>query len=358
MIEILVPRENVNDETVTIVKVLLISGSNIKKGDVILELETTKVNIEVESPCDGLLTHNLSEEDILPVGTLLFTVGKSSENEEVTGQDTVMSKVNAPQSKAVISNAAREKAIELNVDLSSIMTGLISVADVERLASEQPDNEESLLVIDELEISPNSIVIVGGGGHAKMCIDLLRQTKDYEILGIIDDNLEVGAVILGVKVIGGNNSFSKLVTLGVKYAVNGVGAISNPKLRCKIHTDLTNVGFFLPNLVHPASNIEPSVSMGDGNQIMMGAVVGSDVQIGNGCIVNSGAIISHECILRDHCHVAPGAVLAGSIDVGNSSVIGMGATVYLGLTIGRDAMIFNGVNVLKNIPEGKIVDGN
>ena len=358
MIEILVPRENVNDETVTIVKVLLISGSNIKKGDVIVELETTKVNIDIESPCDGLLTHNLSEEDILPVGTVLCTVGKVSEKVEVIGQDTVVSEVNAPQSKAVISNAAREKAIELNVDLSSITSGLISVADVEKLASEQPDTEESLLVIDELEISPNSLVIVGGGGHAKMCIDLLRQTKEYEILGIIDDNLEVGAAILGVKVIGGNNSLSKLVTLGVKFAVNGVGAISNPKLRGKIHTDLTNVGFVLPNLVHPASNVEPSVSMGDGNQIMMGAVVGSDVQIGNGCIVNSGAIISHECILRDHCHVAPGAVLAGSIDVGNSSVIGMGATVYLGLTIGRDAMIFNGVNVLKNIPEGKIVDGN
>ena len=358
MIEILVPRENVNDETVTIVKVLLISGSNIKKGDVIVELETTKVNIDVESPCDGLLTHNLSEEDILPVGTMLCTVGKFSGKEEVTGQDTVVSEVNAPQSKAVISKAAREKAIELNVDLSSIMSGLISVADVERLASEQPDTEEALLVIDELEISPNSLVIVGGGGHAKMCIDLLRQTKEYEILGIIDDNLEVGAAILGVKVIGGNNSFSKLIALGVKYAVNGVGAISNPKLRGKIHADLTNVGLFLPNLVHPASNVEPSVSMGDGNQIMMGAVVGSDVQIGNGCIVNSGAIISHECILRDHCHVAPGAVLAGSVDVGNSSVIGMGATVYLGLTIGRDAMIFNGVNVLKNIPEGKIVDGN
>ena len=31
MIEVLVPRENVNDETVTIVKVLMISGSNIKK---------------------------------------------------------------------------------------------------------------------------------------------------------------------------------------------------------------------------------------------------------------------------------------------------------------------------------------
>lgn len=358
MIEILVPRENVNDETVTIVKVLLISGSSIKKGDVIVELETTKVNIEVESPCDGFLTHNLSEEDVLDVGAVLCTVGESSEKEGVPGQNTVVSKDNARQSNAVISNAAREKAIELNVDLSSIKSGLISVSDVEKLASEQPDIGESLLVIDDLEISPNSIVIVGGGGHAKMCIDLLRQTKEYEILGIIDDNLEMGIAILGVKVIGGNNSLSKLVTLGVKYAVNGVGAISDPKLRGKIHEDLTNVGFVLPNLVHPASNVEPSVTMGDGNQIMMGAAVGSDVQIGNGCIVNSGAIISHECTLRDHCHVAPGAVLAGSIDVGNSSVIGMGATVYLGLNIGRDAVIFNGVNVLKNIPEGKIVDGN
>ena len=358
MIEILVPRENLNDETVTIVKVLLISGSNIKKGDVIVELETSKVNIEVESPCDGLLTHNLSEKDILPVSALLCTVGKSSEKKEVTGQDIVVDKVSVPQSNAVISKAAREKAAELNVDLSSITSGLISVADVEKLALEQPDTELSSLLIDELQISPNSIIIVGGGGHAKMCIDLLRQTKEYEILGIIDDNLKEGAAILGVKVIGGNESFSKLVSLGVKYAVNGVGAISNPKLRRTIHMDLTDAGFFLPNLVHPASNIEPSVSMGDGNQIMIGAVVGSEVKIGNGCIVNSGAIISHECILRDNCHVAPGAVLAGSVDVGDSSVIGMGATVYLGLTIGRDAMIFNGVNVLKNIPEGTIVNGN
>ena len=91
---------------------------------------------------------------------------------------------------------------------------------------------------------------------------------------------------------------------------------------------------------------------------MMDAVVGSDVQVGNGRIVNSGAIISHEYILRDHCHVAPGGGLAGAADVRHSSVIGMEATVYLGLTIGKDAMVFNGVNVVKNVAEGKVVDGN
>jgi len=358
MTEILVPRENVNDETVTIIKVLINSSSNIEKGDVIVELETSKVNIDVESPCEGVLTHNLSEGDILPVGSVLFTVRNASEKEEITGEDTIVSEVDAPQSNVVISKAAREKAQELNVDLSSFTSGFISVANVEKLASEQLNTVSSLSIIDELEILPNSIIIVGGGGHAKMCIDLLRQTKEYEILGIIDDKLKVGDAILGVKVIGANSLLSKLVTLGVKFAVNGVGSISKPKLRSMIHMKLTNIGFFLPNLVHPLSIIEPSVNMGNGNQIMMGSIIGSDVQIGNGCIVNSGAVVSHECILRDHCHVAPGALLAGSIDVGNSSVIGMGTTVYLGLTIGSNAMIFNGVNVLKNIPEGTVVDGN
>lgn len=358
MIDVLVPRDIVNDDSVTVVQVLLESGSNIKEGEVIVELETSKANIDIEAPCDGLLTHNLSEGDVLFVGSLLCKVGDSSANESTADEESIVDEKSLPNSNAVISKSARKRALELSVDLSSIVSGLVSVADVERMARDQSHSEDSLLAIGELDISKNSIVIVGGGGHAKMCIDLLRQSNEYEILGIVDDKLELGSDVFGVKVIGGSDSLHILVKLGLNYAVNGVGAISNPKLRCKIHQDLTGIGFRLPNLVHPSSTIEPSVNMGDGNQIMMGAVVGSDVQIGNGCIVNSGSIISHDCVLRDHCHVAPGAILAGSVDIGESSLIGMGATVFLGLTIGRDAMIFNGVNVLKNVPEGKIVDGN
>ena len=176
-----------------------------------------------------------------------------------------MSEANSPQSNVVISKAARVKALDLNVDLSSITSGLISVADVEKLALEQSDTEPPLVVIVELSLSPNSIVIFGGGGHAKMCIDLLRQTKDYEIIGIIDDKLEGGITILGVKVIGGSSSLSNFVKLGVKYVLNGGWAISNPKLRGKIHEGLAEIGFVLPNLVHPLSNVETCVNMGDGN---------------------------------------------------------------------------------------------
>ena len=353
MTEIKVPQENVNDENVVILEIFFGSGSKVKSGDVLVEIETTKVSLEIEAPCDGILNHNLSKGDILPVGSLLCTIFENIEINKVYSKDSSIEKNSKTTSKAFISNAAKKKALELKIDLSSISSGFVTVSDIEKMSLKK----KAFKNIDNLEIFPNSVFIFGGGGHSKMCIDLVKQTKNYHILGIVDDKLEIGSDVLGVKVIGNTNLINQLSEIGVKYAINGVGSISKPKIRVEIHNKLNDLGFLLPNLIHPSSNIEPSVKMGDGNQIMMGAVVGSDVQIGDGCIVNSKAVISHDCILRDHCHVCPGAILAGSIDVGEISVIGMGATIYIGCKIGNKSIIFNGMNITKDVAENEIVDG-
>ena len=36
------------------------------------------------------------------------------------------------------------------------------------------------------EISPNNIILIGGGGHAKSCIDVIELEKKYKICGVID----------------------------------------------------------------------------------------------------------------------------------------------------------------------------
>jgi len=354
MSEVLVPRENVNDETVTVTNILFESGSQVQKGDIIFELETSKVNVDVEAPSAGIIVHDHSQGDEILIGDILCNIGDGSEavQGDVASRAVVEDLPN--NTKVSISKAARKLALELGVDLSRVRDGLVSVSDVEKMALEMTKsarNESSTVKINASKILNNSIVIVGGGGHAKVCIDILRQTNEYEILGIIDSKLEIGAEILGVKVIGSNDSLRSLIGLGVVYAVNGVGAVSNPKLRHKIHNELIDIGFRLPNLIHALSMIEPSSIIGEGNQIMMGAIIGSAVQIGNGCIVNSGSVISHDCILRDHCHIAPGAILAGAVEVGENAVIGMGSTIYLGLKIGKDSIVYNGVNVLKNVSQ-------
>ncbi|MDQ0969199.1 FlaA1/EpsC-like NDP-sugar epimerase [Flavobacterium sp. W4I14] len=36
------------------------------------------------------------------------------------------------------------------------------------------------------------IVLIGGGGHCKACIDVIEETGEYEILGILDQKENIG----------------------------------------------------------------------------------------------------------------------------------------------------------------------
>jgi 2-oxoglutarate dehydrogenase E2 component (dihydrolipoamide succinyltransferase) len=56
--QVIVPRLGSSDESeqVTIVRWLKQPGATVKKGDPLLEVETDKVNVEIEAPEDGVLS--------------------------------------------------------------------------------------------------------------------------------------------------------------------------------------------------------------------------------------------------------------------------------------------------------------
>lgn len=60
-IEIVIPRETVNDDSVTIVLLLAAHGQEVKKGDLVAEVETSKANISIEAIGDGFLEWNCNE---------------------------------------------------------------------------------------------------------------------------------------------------------------------------------------------------------------------------------------------------------------------------------------------------------
>jgi len=342
MYELLVPKENVNDEEVTIIQIFFENNSKVKQGDSIFEIETTKVNIDIEAPISGTLLHKLKEGDVLKIGHLLAHIDDGSSEALHTDEDTTPKKGSILSSDVQVSKAALKRAEELNVDISKIKKGMITISDIEQMADKS--------------IKENSIIIIGGGGHAKTCIDILLQTKEYEILGILDPKLKVGDIISGIKVLGDNSYLNELVKRGLKYGINGVGATHNPVARKKVFTLLKEYKIHVPNIIHPSANIEPSAKIGEGNQFMMGSMVGSDSIVGNNCLVNSGSIISHDCILNDHCHIAPGAVLAGSVEIGKSTLIGMGSTIYIGNKIGNNSVIYNGLNIFNDVKDNSIVE--
>lgn len=80
--EVRLPQLGQTMEEGTIVNCLVKVGDEVKKGDVIFEIETDKATLEMESPAEGFVKYILAQPDqTLPVGAPLLVVG--DKNEEV-----------------------------------------------------------------------------------------------------------------------------------------------------------------------------------------------------------------------------------------------------------------------------------
>ncbi|MBT8517338.1 hypothetical protein G6706_09035 [Polynucleobacter paneuropaeus] len=138
MIEILVPRENVNDESVIILEVNFPSGSKVKKGDVVVSIETSKTNIDVDAPEDGVISHQLEKGVEVDVGSLLFALANgqelASQNGKQSNAQGAESAVATQKLKAKFSIAAVKRAKELGVNLGKFDDGWVTSGDVERHA--------------------------------------------------------------------------------------------------------------------------------------------------------------------------------------------------------------------------------
>jgi sugar O-acyltransferase (sialic acid O-acetyltransferase NeuD family) len=363
---IIVGKEIVSDDHYIVRDLFFKDGDPVNKGDVVGTFETSKGVIDVAAPAAGYVFYRVTADEEVAVGAVFAAIFPSPHCEEGcferfqrearnAGVKELAGSGRTPEIR--VSNAARQLAQQHGVELSVFQgKSLVRAADVlEYLQGSAPEGKVQGEAPSQIAGPGNRIILHGGGGHAKMCIDILRQTRSFQIAGIVDSGLRRGSQTMGVPVLGGDELFEELFQRGIWFAVVGFGALHNPVLREESYRRFKEIGFVLPNLIHPAAALEPSVRLGEGNQVMAGAIVGSDVRVGNNCILNSGSVVSHDCQLSDNVHLTPGALLAGGVHVGRNTIIGMGASVYLGVRIGDHVVVHNGARVLADVPDGAVV---
>ena len=73
-----VPLENVNDDVATIVGWNKKSGSQVRKGDVIVTLETMKATFELEAETDGFLFYQIEEGHEVGIGSEIAYICKEN----------------------------------------------------------------------------------------------------------------------------------------------------------------------------------------------------------------------------------------------------------------------------------------
>lgn len=195
------------------------------------------------------------------------------------------------------------------------------------------------------------VIVVGGGGHAKVLIDCLLALK-MSVLGFTDCNLEsADRHILGVRLLGSDNIILQHSPESV-LLVNGIGTVGRTDKRKGIYEHFKKLGYGFTSVVHPSSVVSRDVAVSEGAQIMAGAVVQPGSHIGSNSIINTKASVDHDCLIGDHVHLAPGVTLSGMVRVGGGTHIGTGAIVIQGVKIGQNTIVAAGALVVKDVPAG------
>lgn len=192
------------------------------------------------------------------------------------------------------------------------------------------------------------IILIGGGGHCKSCIDVIEQTGLYQIAGIVDLPENLHQKILGYELIATDDGLPQLAKKYENFLVT-VGHIKSNKIRVKLFEMLKKMGAKLPVIVSPLAYISSHAKVEEGTIVMHHAVVNAGANIGQNCIINTRAIIEHDAIIESHCHIATNAVINGGVKVGTGSFFGSGAVAREYINIGKHCIIGAGAMVTNNV---------
>jgi len=206
-------------------------------------------------------------------------------------------------------------------------------------------------------MAKKKIILIGGGGHCKVVISILKKLDKFEIAGIVD-NYKSGSLISGIKIIGTDDDLRDIYKSGIHNALITVGSIKDNTKRYRLFKMAREIGYNFPVIISPEAIVDESVKIDEGTVIMQGSIINIDSSIGKNCIINTGAIIEHNCKIGNHCHIAPGAHISGAVNIGELSFTGIGATLIQAIKIGKNVIIGAGSVVIKDIPDNVIAVGN
>tara|TARA_B110000438_G_scaffold296893_1_gene342315 strand:+ start:974 stop:1552 length:579 start_codon:yes stop_codon:yes gene_type:complete len=182
-----------------------------------------------------------------------------------------------------------------------------------------------------------NILLIGAGGHAKSCIDVIEKQKKYKIIGLIDKN-KSAKNLFKYPIIDENIDINILYRK-CKNILIAVGQIKSPSIRIKLFKKYKKFGFNFPTIISPLAHVSKYSSISEGTIIMHHAMVNASCKIGISCIINSKALIEHDVEIGNFCHISTSTILNGNVKVGNKIFIGSNSTISNSIKIKDNVII-------------------
>lgn len=196
-------------------------------------------------------------------------------------------------------------------------------------------------------MSKPNLILIGAGGHAHACIDVIEQHDQYRIAGLVGMPKELQTQHLGYSVIATDSDLQELAKT-YQYALIAVGQIRSPDSRIRLYQQATELGFQLPVIIAPTAHISRHATIGTGTIVMHGAIVNAGARVGNNCIINTRALLEHDVTVEDCCHISTGAILNGDVCIGAGGFVGSGSIIKESVRLGKGCVVGMGLAVRHN----------
>lgn len=206
---------------------------------------------------------------------------------------------------------------------------------------------------------PPRVLLWGGTGQAKAVRPIIEHYGS-RVVAVFDDTPDLPSPFSDVEIYRGKPAFRQWIAQQASRDDLGFCvAIGNPhgRIRLNFHEMLLSEGLSPVTIAHPAAVIADDAVIGEGSQILAGAIIAAAAKLGRQCIVNCNSLVEHETILDDAVEIAPAATVLGLTRIGLNTMVGASATVLSRLRIGSDVRIGAGAVVGEDIADGEVVAG-
>lgn len=206
-----------------------------------------------------------------------------------------------------------------------------------------------------MDIKP--VIIFGAGGLGKAALEIFK-ANGVVVYGFLDENQELhGQELDFVSVLGNSNDDGFLKLIGQK--CDAFVASDDNAYRQGLVKMLSDKRKVMPaNAIHPHSSIASTVSLGFGNFINHGVLLGTEVAIASHVILHSRSSVEQGSEIADFVQIGTGSNIGSEVKIAEGVFIGSGVTIVSGVEIGKNARIGAGSVVVQDVAPGTTVFGN
>ena len=198
-----------------------------------------------------------------------------------------------------------------------------------------------------------SIILLGNGGHCKSCIDVIENSNEFCIKGIISKNPHNPGTFMDYAILGNDDNISNFFN-NEDYRLVAIGQIKSSMKRILLFDLLTKNNISLATVKSKYSLVSKSAELGEGTITMHNSIINSGANIGVNCILNTNCIIEHDVKIGNHCHISTGAIINGGVTIGSESFLGSGCIIREGVNIGNNVLVSAGKVVMSDIASNTI----